>query len=70
MIKIEYHHFAIPNETLDLGNDHKCLLKPLNEKLMEDSFVRWTRWTTMELNDGVSFTSQKKDHQTLCLNGM
>lgn len=69
MINIEYHHFAILNETLYLGNDHKCLLKPLDEKLMEDSLVRWTRWTT-ELNDGVSFTSQKKDHQTLCLNVM
>lgn len=27
MIKSEYHHFAIPNDIIYLGNDYQCLLK-------------------------------------------
>ena len=28
MIELKSHHFATQNEIMDLGNDHKWLLKP------------------------------------------
>lgn len=60
---LEYHHFAIPNELMDLGNDQQWLQGcwgTLNE---------WIGWTTpnslIELN-----IIKREDNQTLYAPGV